>query len=232
MTQTYGWPPPPPRRGMPVWVWLTIGIGAVALLVVLVMLVLIPLLAGVRGAASRTTAMRQSRDPQQVQQQPTPPPPAALVRPVPPPPVLDPRPAVPFRPPAPFSGAPAEPVNGQFVPTGSGATGRVIGGKGWQRVMDVRKGKMLQFLAEGQWNTWGGRPEWYCDANGNTKGSNHYDRSMPEGALIGRVGDIVFLVGRSATVPAPADGPLELRMNKGDRYLHDNVGEVTVTITR
>lgn len=63
--------------------------------------------------------------------------------------------------------------------------------------------------------------------------------AMPEsneGALVGKVGETVFLIGTSATVPSGLEGPLELCINDDlhKRYgagLTDNEGEITVEIT-
>jgi hypothetical protein len=57
----------------------------------------------------------------------------------------------------------------------------------------------------------------------------------PMGALVGRVGSQVFLVGMGTTVPATASGVLELCINDDLNHIYgsglaDNIGGVFVSI--
>ena len=55
--------------------------------------------------------------------------------------------------------------------------------------------------------------------------------SAPSGALIGRLGDRLFLIGRGVTFVAQQDGQLFLRMNDDIYGMNDNDGSLTVNIT-
>jgi hypothetical protein len=107
----------------------------------------------------------------------------------------------------------------------------VKGRQGWQKAVPVKKGQQITITATGTWTTWrdGG---YTSDADGRPAGNGQFDKRFRAGALIGRIGDHVLLVGKSATFRAPEDGDLELRPNKDDAHLHDGDGELTVTITR
>lgn len=57
---------------------------------------------------------------------------------------------------------------------------------------------------------------------------------MPEGerdALIGRVGDHIFLIGDKNTMEVRESGELQLRINDCDEGLFDNEGSLTVKIS-
>ena len=107
----------------------------------------------------------------------------------------------------------------------------VKGQQGWQKAVAVKKGETVKIAATGTWTTW--RDGHYtCDANGRPDGKWAFDKSYLEGALIGRIGDRVALIGKSATFRAAEDGELELRCNQDDAHLHDDDGELQVTITK
>jgi hypothetical protein len=123
------------------------------------------------------------------------------------------------------AGSQPAPANGDVV------TLAVKGRQGWQKAVPVKKGEKITIAATGTWTTWrdGG---YTCDAGGRPDGRWALNKAYPEGALIGRLGDRVALVGKSTTFRAAEDGDLELRCNKDDAHLHDDDGELTVTITR
>lgn len=112
--------------------------------------------------------------------------------------------------------------------------GVVIDAKqGWQPVAKVKKGQIIHLKADGTWHTYG--PDTFmCDAEGLTNGKETYPftKSANPGALIGKLGGNVFLVGKAARIQAPEDGDLQLRINKRDDYLHDDSGQLKVTIVR
>jgi hypothetical protein len=107
---------------------------------------------------------------------------------------------------------------------------KVSAAKGWQKVLDLKKGNVVFLSAEGKWCTnTGSRAANTYDANGASGGKNNdFIPNTPYGALIGQIGEQSFLVGRSASIRAQQDGALELRIN--DKGFDDNDGELTVTI--
>lgn len=54
----------------------------------------------------------------------------------------------------------------------------------------------------------------------------------PRGALIGRFGSMVFLIGRSTRFVAPEAGTLDMRINDDDNQVYDNDGVLIVRIAR
>ncbi len=88
--------------------------------------------------------------------------------------------------------------------------------------------------------SWTANPETgMCDAGGNPRylaKPGYTLPGQPEGALIGRLGSIVFMVGRSAVTPARGEGKLEFCINddlngRYGRGLSDNVGAVVARIS-
>lgn len=79
-----------------------------------------------------------------------------------------------------------------------------------------------------------------CDANGSARYScakeGYALQGAPEGALVGKIGDTLFHVGKKAETPADKAGKLSLCAND-DLYARygsgfaDNSGEITVKIT-
>jgi hypothetical protein len=79
-----------------------------------------------------------------------------------------------------------------------------------------------------------------CDANGSARypcaKEGYALQGAPEGALVGKIGDTVFHVGKKAETPADKAGKLRLCAND-DLYARygsgfaDNSGEITVKIT-
>jgi hypothetical protein len=55
--------------------------------------------------------------------------------------------------------------------------------------------------------------------------------TVPSDALIGRIGDQLFLIGQGTTISAEQSGPLELRINDGSGGLYDNDGVLTVSVS-
>ncbi len=105
--------------------------------------------------------------------------------------------------------------------------------EGWQNVIHLKKGDIVHLKAEGVWHTYG--PDLYaCDAEGIHNGKETYPFTpiaLP-GALIGKLGNAVFLVGKAARIQAAEEGDLQLRINKKDSFLHDDSGQMKVTIHR
>ncbi|OCA54485.1 hypothetical protein [Photorhabdus namnaonensis] len=88
--------------------------------------------------------------------------------------------------------------------------------------------------------TWSFNPQYSdCKAEGNSAHIAQEDYALPNkpvGALVGRIGETVFLIGREANVPSGLSGELQLCINddlKG-RYgagLTDNKGKLEVKIS-
>lgn len=96
----------------------------------------------------------------------------------------------------------------------------------------VRSGETIRFSATGSVQL-SDDPQDVADPAGSRKGrlaSNAPLPAQPAGALIGRIGDSVFLIGGNADVRMPASGRLYLSVN--DDHLPDNNGELRVTMVR
>jgi hypothetical protein len=104
----------------------------------------------------------------------------------------------------------------------------------WTRTgLQVRRGQLLQIAARGEIQLSND------DQDSASPGGAHSGRGAsgaplrdhPAGALVGRVGGTVFLVGDGArAVRMPADGELLLGVN--DDHMPDNRGSYTVTVRR
>jgi hypothetical protein len=107
---------------------------------------------------------------------------------------------------------------------------KVASDKGWQQVMEVRAGDILQINGEGTWCTNTGDPKKYTfDADGNKAEKNSdFIPNSRYGCLIGQIGSQRFVVGRTSQIEAKDNGYLELRIN--DKGIDDNSGELTITI--
>jgi len=107
---------------------------------------------------------------------------------------------------------------------------------GWVRTgVNVRAGEKIHFSATG---IWGESPGVNRTADGGQAGIfgtgywgvERPDGYAPWGALLGRVGGSIFLIGSDNIVTIPQDGELMLGINDGQgQFLDDNHGFVTVT---
>ena len=105
-----------------------------------------------------------------------------------------------------------------------------------QTGINVKAGQKVTFVATG---IWGESPGVNRTADGGQAGifgSGYWGviprlPGAPWGALLGRVGTSIFLIGVAATLPMPQDGELLLGINDGDNNLSDNHGFQTVKIT-
>jgi hypothetical protein len=101
--------------------------------------------------------------------------------------------------------------------------------------INVKAGQKYQFTAIG---VWGESPGVNRSADGGQAGifgSGYWGviprlPGAPWGALLGRVGTSIFLIGTAATLPMQQDGVLLLGINDGDSNVSDNHGFQTVTI--
>jgi hypothetical protein len=103
--------------------------------------------------------------------------------------------------------------------------------QGWQSVVHLKRGQVIHLKAEGTWRTY--HPDDFaCDAEGIRNGKETYPfvKTALPGALIGKFGNTVFLVGKACRIVAPDDGDLEVRINKRDDFLHDDSGQMTLTL--
>lgn len=110
----------------------------------------------------------------------------------------------------------------------------IFAAQGWQDtpiVLQRGQGFQVQYTA-GKWTD--GRPEWFNgEGYGYICGRVGCVEPLPgaqRGALVGRVGTDIFLVGDAGFFAARSDGRLQLRMNDGDGGLYDNAGSLTVRI--
>lgn len=106
---------------------------------------------------------------------------------------------------------------------------------GWQTAdTPVRVQNRVQVRARGRWTTSPKVELFGPNGFGSTSRPELLPHSDAEpGSLIVRVrgSDFVRSVGSSATFLAEHAGPLEFRINENDRWLDDNVGSLTVTLT-
>jgi hypothetical protein len=98
----------------------------------------------------------------------------------------------------------------------------------------VKAGQKIHFAAMGEW---GESPGVFRTADGGQAGifgSGYWgvippDRFAPWGALLGRVGSSIFLIGVDNIITMPADGDLMLGINGSQDNLGDNHGYLVVT---
>ena len=100
----------------------------------------------------------------------------------------------------------------------------------WQKVVAVKKGDKLKIAAAGTWclrtST---RAELTCGPDGIA--DTPYIgilRARPIGALLGRTGSSIFVIGKGTELIVEQDGDLEMQAN--DTKITDNDGELTATI--
>jgi hypothetical protein len=114
---------------------------------------------------------------------------------------------------------------------------------GWQDTgMHFEAGDRLEILAlDGSWNRWPGHesetggegnPDYVCALTMPARRCVEPLPGSPSGALIARVGDLVFEVGAGITVRVRQSGALALRINDGDSGLYDNQGALLVKVFR
>ncbi|MCX7683028.1 MAG: LecA/PA-IL family lectin [Anaerolineae bacterium] len=112
----------------------------------------------------------------------------------------------------------------------------VLSNRGWQDsgVM-LREGQQFRVeYVSGQWTYWSGTLAPF-DGNGDsyTCGRAGCCEPLPggrKGALIGNIGNEVFLIGNGGIFTARSSGRLLLRMNDCDSSLADNEGTILVRI--
>jgi len=109
---------------------------------------------------------------------------------------------------------------------------------GWVKTgLTVRSGEKIHFSANGSWGESPGENRTADGGQAGLFGSGYWgvERPLgyaPWGALVGRVGSNVFLIGADNVVTIPQDGELMLGINDGQgQFLNDNHGYVTVTIS-
>lgn len=105
---------------------------------------------------------------------------------------------------------------------------------GWQKACAVKHGDHIIISAHnGTWNIWpDGGPLWISNANG-TKHKSPNDFPLPsavQGALIGKIGSRVFLIGTSTSITVLENGELFLSCNDSVRHRPDNQGAIVAVI--
>ncbi len=98
--------------------------------------------------------------------------------------------------------------------------------------VDLNVGDMLSISANGQWTN-GGKPPTLIGPDGfgwNLPVATL--SSVSFAALIGKVGDQVFLVGSAYNKTSPGTGRLYLQINDDPKGLADNSGTLTVEVKR
>jgi hypothetical protein len=123
-----------------------------------------------------------------------------------------------------------------FFPTKTVYVVDVAADQDWQETaisLEAGQQVRVQYLA-GQWTDWlgtvplfGPAGETYVCPYGNCCEPLAEER---KGALIGRVGDAIFLIGAAHSFTAPAGGMLYLRMNDCFSALQDNVGFLRIML--
>ncbi len=92
----------------------------------------------------------------------------------------------------------------------------------------VKKGEQIQISAEGSWSA--GKENKKTGPKGMDKflSEESLSRSLPVGALIGRIGRVIFLVGNEFKGTSPAEGILFLSMNDNPYEFPSHRGNMTV----
>jgi len=104
-------------------------------------------------------------------------------------------------------------------------TGKVPANQKWTKVMEVKKGQILEITATGEWKSWGSKeivkPDGVSGIIGNFRG----------GSLIGKLGEKgeEFYVGKGAALVVKADDTLFLGNN--NITVGNCSGELQVTVT-
>lgn len=116
----------------------------------------------------------------------------------------------------------------------------VAAARGWQSTgVTVPQATTLTLtVTDGTWTNWDGTTPytsgygtgWICGRAMQPADCVEPLPSVPSDALIGRIGDQIFLVGGGTTLTAQQSGLLELRINDGDVGLYDNNGSLSVQI--
>jgi hypothetical protein len=106
---------------------------------------------------------------------------------------------------------------------------------GWiNTAIPVKAGQKIHFTAVGEWGESPGVTRTADGGQAGIFGSGYWgvippDRFAPWGALLGRVGSSIFLIGVDNIVTMPADGDLLLGINGSQDNLGDNHGYLVVT---
>jgi hypothetical protein len=95
--------------------------------------------------------------------------------------------------------------------------------------VDLREGDVFTVRCGGQWSFGGATSQQVSSRPRNRR--NATLQNAPIGALIGRIGDVIFLVGRAYRGEALSSGRLFLGMNVVSSMYSGNTGELQVTIT-
>jgi len=94
--------------------------------------------------------------------------------------------------------------------------------------VDVRAGDGLVIIARGEWSRGDDTPRSGPAGNGSDPSATL--PSAPAGALIGKIGTIVFLVGDNYRQQAPAAGRLFIGINDEPGAYGDNIGEMHASV--
>jgi hypothetical protein len=113
----------------------------------------------------------------------------------------------------------------------------VFANQGWQEtsiMLEEGQQVRVQYLS-GQWTDWFDRvfpfgPEGEDYVCPYRSGCCEPLPKEHKGALIGRIGEAVFLIGAAQSFTAPAGGPLDLRMNDCLDALNDNTGFLRIKL--
>jgi hypothetical protein len=114
----------------------------------------------------------------------------------------------------------------------------VLANQGWQQSdMILRQGERFRIeYISGRWTYWEGTiPFQGVDGDGYRCSGAACCEPLPQahkGALIGKIGQEVFLIGHGGSFIASASTLLFLRINDCDGSLADNAGSVHIRITR
>ncbi len=120
---------------------------------------------------------------------------------------------------------------------GNAATIAIDSAHGWQQTgFRIKAETAYRFSAEGMFTIRNDGKPWPCDAGGVTI---EYYKGRPLGVLVAAVrpdnhdgsNSLQWIaVGREGIIKFPADGTLYLRVNESPIQLHDNTGEIHLTI--
>ncbi|MEM7799760.1 MAG: hypothetical protein AAF633_11265 [Chloroflexota bacterium] len=132
-------------------------------------------------------------------------------------------------------------ISGAGANNSAGQVATVDAENGWQSTgIELPANTSIKFeVTSGTWTHWSGTigyndgsgQDYICAENFEPQDCSEPLPGFNSGGLIGQVGDQIFGIGSSKTIILSASGYLYLRINDADRYLEDNDGVLTVSIT-
>jgi hypothetical protein len=107
----------------------------------------------------------------------------------------------------------------------------ILVSRGMKVKIDVVSGKWTHFKGTAPYNMGIGNPDYICSNYLSASECVEPKPEAPQGALIGKIGNVVFEINSGTTITVNESGTLFLRINDGDGGLYDNDGILEIRIT-